>query len=239
VISIVTWLWDDGSARSRAFAPAHVNVLARMVARHLRTPHRFICVADSKSGFDSSVEVFETPSEARAVGALRSPEGARFPSCYRRLWMFSDAAKALGERVLLVDIDLVVVNDLAPIFEPKGDFIGWRPFRDWGNPCRFGGGIYLLTTGSRTRVWNDFEGPGSIALARQAGFRGSDQAWISYKLSATEPYWGRESGIYSIRDFMADKSKLPADARLVQCNGPEKPWAAEAQKIHWIRENWR
>jgi hypothetical protein len=152
--------------------------------------------------------------------------------------MFSDEARVLGERVLLIDIDLVVVADLTPIFDPPQEFVGWRPFRDWGNQCRFGGGIYLHTPGSRAHVWNDFNGSRSIAQARAAGFRGSDQAWISFKLSGQETYWGRESGIYSIRDFRTEQEALPPDARLVQMNGPVKPWAPEAQRISWIRQHW-
>jgi hypothetical protein len=231
--SVVCWMWNEGF---REYRPEHVNVLRRMVARHLSEPHRFICITDETEGFDPEVEVIPTPPEARALGELKSPEGVRFPSCYRRLWMFSEAAKCLGGRVLLVDIDLVVTGDLGPLFEPEGDFIGWRPFRDWGNRTRFGGGIYLLTPGTRTQVWDDFKGAESMREARKAGFRGSDQAWLSYKLAATDPYYGRDSGIYSIRDFKGCEDKLPADARLVQFNGPCKPWQS---KLAWAQEHWR
>lgn len=236
-VSIVTWLWKDASPRSNEFAPHHVNVLSKMIDRHMSIDHRFICIADSKDGFDESVEVFITPKDARIVGQNRTPENwERFPSCYRRLWMFSEEAKALGDTVLLLDIDVVVLQDLAPLFERKEDFVGWRPYRDWGNQLRFGGGIYLLRTGTRTHVWTKFKGPTSIAEARAKGFRGSDQAWISYRLAATEPYYARDSGIYSIRDFKTLGSDPPADARIVQLNGPVKPWRSD---LPWIIKNWR
>lgn len=210
-----------------------------MVSRHLPEPHRFICISDRGDGFSAGVEVLPTPPAAAALGHLLTPEKGHFPSCYRRLWMFSDEAKCLGERVLLVDIDMVVVNDLRPIFDMPQEFVGWRPYRDWGAQMRFGGGIYLLTPGTRTAVWEDFKGASSIAEARAAGFRGSDQAWISYKLGLSEKYWGREAGIYSIRDMKGTETKLPADARLVQMNGPTKPWMPNAKRIPWIAENWR
>jgi hypothetical protein len=232
--SVVCFLWGG----NRDFRPAHVNVLARMVARHLPEPHRFICITDETEGFDPGVEVMPTPPAASVLGNLRTPEKAHFPSCYRRLWLFSAEAKCLGERVLLLDIDLVVTGDLRPLFEHPGEFVGWRPFRDWGRPMRFGGGIYLLTPGTRTQVWDDFTGPDAIAQARAAGFRGSDQAWISYKLGASDPYWDRASGIYSVRDFKSPLHPLPSDARLVQLNGPAKPWGA-AQAYPWVKEHWR
>lgn len=234
--TVCTWIWNSGF---REYLPEHVRVLAAMVKRHLARPHRFVCITDEQGDFGPDVEVMATPPEARALGELKTPEGARFPSCYRRLWMFSEAAKVLGERVLLLDVDLVVTRDLSPIFDRTEPFVGWRPFRDWGAQLRFGGGIYLLTPGARTKVWDDFNGADSIAKARAAGFRGSDQAWISYKLGATEPYFDRQSGIYSIRDFRLSPHLLPDDARLVQMNGPAKPWSREARRLPWVEQHFR
>lgn len=236
MISIVTWIWDDGF---RTYTADHVNVLQRMIARHLSVPHRFICVTDNTSGFSPDVEVIETPVAAKHVAQYRSPEGARFPSCYRRLWMFSDEARALGERLMLLDVDLVVLRDLLPVIDHDEDFVGWRPYRDWGAQMRFGGGIYLLQAGSRTQVWDDFKGEESIRKARSKGYRGSDQAWISYKLGDTEPYWDRDAGIYSIRDFMTTPKDPPGDARIIQTNGPCKPWSDQGQQLEWIKDNWR
>lgn len=236
MLNIVTYLWNEGFRDYRA---AHVNVLARMFARHLTIPHRVVCITDAKDGFDEAVTVIETPESARKLMHIKTPEGSRFPSCYRRLWTFSDEAKALGKRILLVDIDIVVCGDMRPVVERTEDFVGWRPMRDWGNSTRIGGGIFLLRAGSRPDVWADFDGPGAIERARRAGFRGSDQAWISYKLGGTEACWPKESGIYSIRDFEGRNPRnCPADARIVQLNGPRKPWDAEAQGWGWVARNW-
>ena len=235
-VSIVCWLWSGTGLGDRPYQPAHVNTLRRAMARHMSLPHRFICVADSPDGFDAEVEVFPTPKEARKVGELRTPEGGRFPSCYRRLWNFSEGAKALGERLFCIDIDLVPTRDWAPLFDRKEDFVGWRPYRDWGHRLRFGGGSYLLRAGTRTEVWSEFTGSSSMNAARRAGFRGSDQAWLSYKLGHREPYYDREAGIYSIRDMKGSEHRLPTDARLVHFNGPTKPWSSP---LAWVKEHWR
>lgn len=233
--TVVCWIWNDHGGRS--YTPNHVNVLRRMFARHLPEKHRFICVTDTDIGFENGVEILKTPPEAVQAGYLRSPEGERFPSCYRRLWMFSEAAKILGERVMLVDVDLVVTQDVTPLFDNDADFLGWRPYRDWGAKMRYGGGIYLLTPGTRAHVWDDFKGMKSVKESRAAGFRGSDQAWISYKLGPDEPYWPRNAGIYSIRDFHEGRTHiLPPDARIVQFNGPVKPWNSP---LLWARQHWR
>ena len=113
----------------------------------------------------------------------------------------------LGERVLLVDIDFVVIRDMAHLLDRPEDFVGWRPRALWGRPNRIGGGMYLLRTGSRTGVYQDFKGATSIREARNAGFRGSDQAWISYKLGRPA-VWPANSGLYSIRDLRNGKDPL-------------------------------
>jgi hypothetical protein len=235
MLTIVCWLWNEGF---RDYRPEHACTLRKMIARHLSIQHRFVCIADDTQGFDAETEVIETPVAAKGLGALRSPEGERFPSCYRRLWMFSEEARVLGDRVLLIDVDLVVVKDFACIVNRDEDFVGWRPYRDWGAQMRYGGGIYLLRTGTRTSVWHDFHGATSIAKARSKGFRGSDQAWLSYKLGPNEPYWDHAAGIYSVRDF-SPLTALPNGARIVQTNGGQKPWSASSRSVPWIAENWR
>lgn len=239
--SVVCWLWNDPAINSnfktREFRPQHVNILQRMIARHLPQPHRFICISDDANGLDTKVEWLRTPNAAIEVGKLRSPEGHRFPSCYRRLWAFSkDAALLLGDRALFLDIDLVVTNDLTPIFNNyPGDFVGWQPYRDWGKKLRFGGGLYLMKLGTRTNVWESFRGERSIRAAREQGYRGSDQAWISYMLAETDSRFGLEAGLYSIRDLNRHQ-QLPKDARIVQFNGNCKPWQSH---LDWVKQHWR
>lgn len=224
----------------RFFKPAHVNRLAELFIEHLPIPHRFVCVADETEGFSEKVTVIKTPPAALAVGAIRSPEGSRFPSCYRRLWAQSaEAAAILSPRVLLGDIDMIPVRDLSPIVQRDEPFVGWRPFRDWGRKMRIGGGLYLFTPGANTKVWTDFvKNPhGAVAEASAANLRGSDQAWLSYKLADKVPVYSRDSGLYSIRD-LGTHHELPKDARLVQFNGPDKPWSYRGH-ASWVAHHWK
>lgn len=232
MISVVTWLWNEGF---RDYRPEHINACALMFKRGLSLHHNFVCIADESNGLDAGVNWIQTPEAAANLGKLRSPEGARFPSCYRRLWMFSNAAKVLGDRVLLIDLDLVLTGDITPLFDRKEDFVGWRPHMKWGDAKRFGGGLYLLTPGTRTAVYDKFDGLESIRCARSAGYRGSDQAWISYCLAAQEASWSDDQGIYSIRDIKDGRLPLPEDARLVQFNGPQKPWNSP---LPWVQRYW-
>lgn len=230
--SIVCWLWN-GYARS--YRPGHVNVLHRMFRRCLPEPHRFICITDERGKFDPTIEVMPTPKSAKEVAHYRTPEGSFFPSCYRRLWMFSEEAACLGDRVMLIDIDTVLTADVTHLFDNPAEFVGWRPSGAWGNAERIGGGLYIMTPGTRTFVWNDFLGYDSIIEARSAGYRGSDQAWISYKLRGCELIT-QEHGIYSVRDIKNGKQPLPENACLIHFNGGKKPWH---YGVKWVKEHWR
>jgi hypothetical protein len=229
-----------GPGEPRAFKPAYINRLAQLFKKHLPVEHRFVCVADSTEGFSDDVHVIETPPEALEMASWRSPEGNRFPACYRRLWAQSHkASKLLNERVLLIDADLVPVRDMSKIVNRKEPFVGWRPYRDWGRKLRIGGGIYLFTPGVWASVWDRFENDprGTILAARGAGFRGSDQAVLSYFLADKVAIYGRDAGIYSIRD-LDQHHALPKDATLVQFNGPTKPWDYRGPAT-WVAEHWR
>jgi hypothetical protein len=229
VLTVVCWLWKG----ARGYKPAHVNALQEMIRRHLHVPHRFVCLTDEVRGFARGIEVVMPPPEAMALAEMPSPEGGNFPACYRRLWMFSEQAQALGDRVLLMDVDAVITGDITHLVKRDEDFVGWRPLCSWGNMERVAGGMYLLKTGSRTEVWTEFSAAG-VAAARAAGYRGSDQAWISFKLGKTAALWPDDAGLYALSDMPA--RKLPDGACVVQFAGNTKPW--NAGLMTWVREHY-
>lgn len=235
MITVVTWIWRG----ERIYLPAHVNVLRRMLERHLHVPHRLVCITDETEGFDPGITVMPTPAAAMRLADVKSPEGARFPSCYRRLWMFSDEARVLGERVLLTDVDAVITGDITHLAARTETFVGWLPRMTWGNHERVAGGLYLMTPGAHPGVWNDF-GPEGVAQARAAGYRGSDQAWLSYKLGRGAAVWSINDGVYALSDIGRHGGRLPADARIVQFAGNPKPWeVTQKDGLPWVAEHYR
>jgi hypothetical protein len=223
-VSFVCFQWNTGF---RAYTPERVNTLAKGVKKYYPKPHRFICVTDEIYGFNSDVEVIRLPESARWVTKIPSPEGTRFPSSYRRLWCFSEEAKSLGSRIMQLDIDCLITGNLEPLFDYPDDFVGWRPNAVWGNSQRIGGGTWLLRTGTHTRIWDTLSTDG-IRRARRMGWRGSDQAWLSYNLAATCKVWPREEGIYQKQDGVYEWSEPPANAKIIHFNGPKKYWQTSA-----------
>lgn len=234
-VSVVVFQWNDGS---RDYTPERVNQLAKLVKKHLPIRHRFVCVTDERDGFSDDVDVVKLPDEAREAAAMRTPERPNYPSSYRRLWAFSEAAKCLGERILLLDIDCIPVGDLTPLFYPDDDFVAWCPAFRWGSQERIAGGTWLLRTGTKTHVWEDF-GPDAVEAARLRGFRGSDQAYLSYKLLGECRFWPQDIGILCRQDLDRNNEfrKIPDGARIVHFNGPTKPW--QLTHIKWIRDAYK
>ena len=200
MIAVACYLWKG----SRDFRPEHVDALARMVRAHLPIAHRFVCVTDyPQQAFSTEVTAAEIPAIAMKLLLHANPCGDKFPVSYPRLWTFSEQARALGDLVLLLDVDCMVLRSMLPLFAIDADFVGWRVRPAPGNPRRFGGGTWLLRTGTRVHVWDEFIANPEAAIARAAasGYLGSDQAWISYKLSETEREWPEPSGIYCAQDY--------------------------------------
>ena len=101
------------------YSSADVNRLAAQVRRHLDRPHRVICFTDDASGLDPRIEALPLPE-------LGLPEG-HGDMRWRKLALFrrdlgDGQGQILSGTALFLDIDLVVVDDLAPFFDLPGDF---------------------------------------------------------------------------------------------------------------------
>ena len=173
------------------------------------------------------------PKAAERLGNIQAPQGGRFPSSYRRLWCFSEEAKVLGERIMLLDIDCMVVKNPLSLWCAEGDFVGWQPITIWGKENRLGGGTWMLKTGKLTGLWDKFiQDPLKLVQeTREMGWNGSDQAIMSRFLK-NQPRWQRYCGIYGIQDKVMTWEIPPKNAIFVHFNGEDKPW--DMNKL-WIR----
>lgn len=235
MLTVACWKWKGPAAYRSQFTAEHVNVLARMVARHYARPHRFVCITDDAEGIDPQVGIVPLWDE---FAAILSPHGVANPSCYRRLKAFApEMRQVLGKRFVWLDLDSVVTGDLAPLFDRT------EPFLSWGdtNPRNsVNGSMIMMDAGAHPQVYADFDPQTSPELTRRLGYFGSDQAWISYKLGDGQPRWGVKDGIYSYRVHLRpQRGVLPSNARLVFFHGQHDPWGPEAQRLAWVRENWR
>lgn len=217
----------------KEFRSEYVNVLRRSIARHYRGPHEFVCITDDPAGLDDDVRVVPLPTRWLNVP---SPRGSGWPACYARLEMYDRewALRWLGPRFICLDIDVVVVDALEPVFDRPEDFVILRN----AEPSRvYGGGMVMMDAGARQRVFDEFDPDVSPAASQRDGLRGSDQAWIPHVLGPGEATWGPEHGVYHyMHHLRSGRLPLPADARLVQMYARDMPWEST---VPWVREHWR
>lgn len=208
-VSIVTWQWPG----KRDYKPEHVKLLGKSLQEYMTFPYRFIVITDNPDAGDfGNAEVIKTPENAIKLSHIETPEAKRdsnklktyFPSSYRRLWLFSEEAKMLGDKILNTDVDCVVTGNWLPLVNHNHSFVGWQPGHSFGSDVtRFAGGTWFLKTGAHTDVYDEFIKDPDLAISKamKAGYRGSDQAWMSYKLRAKCPAWDKDFGIYCTRDI--------------------------------------
>lgn len=241
-LRVVCWKWHQPGYRSK-FTAEHVNVLANMVRRNYWKPVEVVCITDDTAGIDSSITTIPLWD---TYASLPNHSFRHGPSCYRRLKAFSrEAEQIIGPRFVSLDLDVVITGDVTPLWDRPDDFVIWG---DTLPGYWYNGSMWLLRAGARPQVWEDFDPVLSPRSAVQAGRKGSDQAWISHKLGPGEKTWTIKDGVYSfrnhlggdqLRDRRAKVKPLPDDARIVIFHGHWDPWSPEAQRVDWVRRNWR
>ena len=91
------------------YAPFYVNRLYGMVSRHLAAPFRFTCFTERAEGIRPEVDVQPLPELGAEVPAYPGQWGKS------RLW--SERLADLEGPFLFIDLDCVILGDLAPFFE--------------------------------------------------------------------------------------------------------------------------
>jgi hypothetical protein len=227
VITVLLWKWKQKNYRSR-FTAEHVNIMTNMVGRNLDLPHRFLCITDDPTGV--KCETYPLWNEPN----INLPQ--QRPNCYRRLKVFGEFGKELGDRLFSIDLDAVITQNITQLIDRKEDFVIWG---DTAKSTLYNGGLWLMTPGSRTQVWDKFN-PSLPQITQKLKIVGSDQAVISYILGPGEAMWSTKDGVYSYRNHLREgRLPKPPDARLVMFHGRHSPWEDHPQSHRWVREHYQ
>jgi hypothetical protein len=235
-ICFVCFKWRPRSEYRSKFDHKTVNVLYSMLRRHYLKPFELVCVTDDPAGIVSQVRVVELWSDHAGV---MSPHGVAYPSCYRRLKMFSrEAREILGARVCSIDLDVVICGEITELFDVDVDF---KIYGDTAVGTPYNGSLIYHWPGSRTQLWEKFDPRTSPQIGRKLKYIGSDQAWIATCLGPHEAKFTKADGVYSYRNEIVPKGgQLPAAAKIVVMHGRHDPWGPQVRQRHpWIVEHYR
>lgn len=248
MLTFCVFKWRPPGAYRKTFGARQVDIHRRMVRRHYPAPHRYVLITDDPTGItEPDIEIFEL---WRDHANVPSPFGAGNPSCYRRLRLFArNAGQWLGERIVMMDLDCVILDDLRPLFAGGEDFKIWEnPTAHWRTRTGqrshvYNGGFWMLRAGARPQLWEDFDPIASPKLTKAAGLFGSDQAWISHCLGPNEKTWTPDrDGVRSWKfDVLAKHNGVPPPGtRIVWFHGKPDPHAPEVwNRCAWVRDHYR
>lgn len=248
-LTIVLWHWGQ------RYGPQHLVRMRSMLARHLSFTHRIVCITDRPSDVPAGMQSFDV--------AHTIPKRGDF-NCIRRMWLYAGKQPKgrpwpgdLGERLLQLDLDVVLTDTIDPLVNRPDDFVIWKsdstkkPNRPHG--WAYNATVMLLTPGARADVYSRYQDDRK-GIEREADADGwdvrccSDQAIATYLLKDRPPAtWTQADGIYAYRAFagpdgMKDQG-LPPGCRLVSFHGrrgARHPGAKELQaRSPWIQHHWQ
>jgi len=211
-ITVACVFWK-GRFRGRDYTPEWVEKLKNMVSRNFSIPHRFVCF--------SNVEV---PVE-------RIPLRHNLPGWWSKLELF-DPDNRLRGRILYIDLDVVIVDDLSPIVDYPSEFAivpHFHPSMKSGTiigneVVRYNSSVMVWNAGAGGRIWKYFK------LKDMALFRG-DQDWIASIMPDLDTFPKR--WVTKLR-FCPDGPPPDAKVILVMPGKNEKA----ARRYRWIKELW-
>lgn len=189
------------------YTPEYVIRLERMVRRFLQRPFRFVCFTDRPEAF--SVETIRIPAHL--------PRCSRAIGYWNKLQLFNPA-HGLSGRVLFLDLDVLVVGDLAPIADYPADvalaadeLALERPVRDRNAVGltilrKFNASAMAFWPASASVLWTDWTPEVTKRLQ-------SDQDWYAERLpeaaampvswfprlSRVQPPWPSESKVVLVK----------------------------------------
>jgi len=139
----------------------YVNALFRGCARNLTIPFRFVCFTDDDRGLEPAIGVRSVPP--------------RLDGWYNKLALFRPDAFEVGERVLYIDLDTIVLGNIDDIARYDGPFAMLANAYVPGVPCQ--SGIMAWEAGRHANIWDEWSASGFPTVP------GGDQEWIQHRVS--------------------------------------------------------
>jgi len=187
----------------------YVERLARGVARHLKTPYRFICFTDDPEPYAAGIEQHPLPHPG-LVGWMN------------KIALFKPNVFAAGERVLYLDLDTLITGSLDDIAR---DSLSGKltMLEDLLFPKQLGSGVMVWRAGCVGQIWQHY-----VDAGYPAHVPNGDQGFIARHTD----HVGRLQDIYpnQIASYKVSGGVLAPQTRIVCFHGLPRP--------HDITEGW-
>jgi hypothetical protein len=243
MLTVIAFYWiDPARARNVVLTPQDVRIWRSMVQRNLTIPHQIKLVTHRPDLFEDF--------DCVPLDLAKHVPG----TCLVKLQAHKIGGVAKeGERVWLMDIDLVVTGPLDPLVARDEPMVFFKNpnFEVGGKRGFIQGSLQLFTVGATEFLYSDFDPRRDMAWINRR-FGGAEQCWISERLNTQYPlmgwewdvpYWDESSGVYGAGRLFGGKmgngvtTELPANARIVVTPGDRKATDPRTQEQHpWMRQ---
>lgn len=223
IVACVLWV---GDFRKRDYTFEWVRRLRSMVKRHLPLPHRFVCLVNDAAAIQAS------PSD----GIELAPLVYNWRGWWSKIELFRPGLFPPSSRVLYLDLDLVVMDDLTPLVDISSPFAlmkakgsrSNRKTRDGWVIHRFNSSVMSFSPPVGELLFHScYQRPEVRKMYR------GDQDLIGqfYPFVNTFP----SDWIIKLRD--CPNGNPPASAKIVLCMPGKNVRAAKRYK--WVRDAWK
>ena len=243
------------------FGPDYVNVLRAAVAERLALPHRFVCLTNQPEGIGPGVETRPVPE----FGVPEVEWTKR--GCWPKVALFAPGVFEDDEVVLYLDLDVLVVGDLAPFPRLLDGASAFYSLREWNPPLLrllpigmrpdrgSQGSVYVWRAGEQRHVFADFTS--RVAEVRASFW--SDRFYLP-KVAANHRYlpydWCLSFKNHCLApwplNLVRPEARLPAGARIIVFHGKPRPidvmgpdglrWGSKRRSgdrpVPWVRDYW-
>lgn len=193
------------------YGPEYVNRLASMVARQTTRPHHFLCLTDDPRGLDCDT----------------ADIGTDLPGWWAKLILFKPHPKLEGHRVVFLDLDTVIVDNIDFLLEYDGPFAILRDFY-WLKG--YGSGCMSIAPGFGKHVWERFH---DETIERYPG----DQDWIQQQIKSADFWQDMVPGKMVSYKVHRCHETIPEGAAIINFHGEPKP--DQLSHLPWLVEAWR
>lgn len=227
-----------------AYGPEYVNVLHSMLRRHTRRPFRFVCLTDDPTGLEAGVETLPLPEMDVPARKAHQP--------WRKVGLLAPTLGDLQGTALFLDLDVVVVGDVGPLFDLPGAFCIIENWTQKGQGVG-NSSVFRFEVGAHADIYAEFLARADAVVTEFS----NEQTFISRRVGALTYWpdaWVRSFKRHCLRPFplnWALPPRLPAEARIIAFHGNPKPPDAAAghwpggnlikhvRPTPWVVEHWR
>jgi len=218
MLTVACVYWSgEFRGREKIYSTEWITKLQNMVSRNLTVPHRFVCL--------SNVEV---PCE-------RIPLIHDWKGFWSKVELFRPGL--FEDRVLYLDLDLVITSALIPFVEYPSDFAilaAQKPYRYQKEGKRYvpmyNSSVMVFNAGDNDSLYTDFSEPYMETLW-------GDQDYIALRLPKLDTF--PKGWIEKIKNLPGNTPAL--DTKIVLCmpGYTSQKNTTMAEKYEWVRKIWK